>query len=311
MGFIGVITNPYAKKNSKLSDRVERFSEILGDSGEVHQTDQLDQIDQVCQRFLDKDPDLIAICGGDGTNHLVFTDLIRVYLEAGKPLPPVHFLLGGSMNTIAWNNGLKQPAEKTLSDLVEKLKAGTAFQTVRQSTIKVNRWYGFFFGNGYAVNFLDEYYNSKFESGPGRAAQITFQAISSILAGGDMFKRLARQTQAELFVDGKPVDGDSFGMVMASFIAHIGLGFKPLYRARESEDRFHLLITSLTPGAILAQIHRMYSGKRLVGEQHIDQLAAEVIIQAPKPIGYTLDGELYRDEELIITPGPVLDLVVD
>ena len=276
----------------------------------VHQTEQLDQLDAVCEELTQRNVDLIAICGGDGTNHLVCTGLVHAYQKAARPIPPIHLLRGGSMNTIARNNSIDGPAQQALANLVAKNESGEAFSTVRQSLIKINQGYGFFFGNGYATNFLEEYYNSSLESGPGRAAQITFAAIASILSNGQMLKRLSRKFEAEVLIDGKPAGLDSYGMIMASFIEAIGIGFRPLYRAREEQERFHLLVSGLRPLEFVKQVHRFYGGKRIVGQDHIDCLASELVIRSETPLWFTIDGELYQEKRIVISTGPTLDLIV-
>ena len=310
MGRIAVIFNPHAKSNPKEPARPERFREILGDRGRVYETTDLGQLGEVCREVIDSGADLVCFCGGDGTNHLVATALIPAYRQAGLPLPPVHFLRGGSMNTTAGGLGLKCGAEKALAKLLEQRDAGGEPRTVRQGTMRVNEWYAFCFGNGYAANFLEEYYACRFETGPRRAAEVTYKAITSILAQGDFFQRLARPFEAEVLVDGKGLGFPAYGMVLAGFIECIGLGFKPLYRAREQEGSFHVMVTALAPARILAQVHRFFSGKPLVGEHHFDEIAREVVIRCPEVFGFTLDGEMYHDREVVISAGPALDVVL-
>ncbi|NLH49518.1 MAG: hypothetical protein GX444_13100 [Myxococcales bacterium] len=312
MGELIIITNPHARQNSKDPERFERFQRMVGDQGTVYQTQQLDQLEQTCRQLLTKEIDLIAICGGDGTNHLVTTALIRTFQEAARPLPPLTYLKGGSMNTIAWGLNIRCPAEKVLTHLLQVRQAGRPLATQRQGTLHINDAYGYFFGNGYAVNFLEEYYNANSTSGPRRAAEITYKAIGAVLSRNEMHQRLARKFEAEILADGKPLGFPAYGMIMAGFIEYIGIGFKPLYRAHEREGHFHLVATGFNPGRILAQIHRFYTGKPLIGPHHFDDLVQDLQIRGAAPIGYTIDGELYRNETTIhLRPGPTLDVVVD
>jgi diacylglycerol kinase family enzyme len=175
----------------------------------------------------------------------------------------------------------------------------------------VNDRYGFIFGNGYAVNFLEEYYGANSTTGPRRAAEIAYKAIASVLSRGDMAKRLARKFSAEVVVDGDPLPIRSFGMLIAGFVEYIGIGFKVLYRARKETGRYHLVATALSPGRITSQIHRFYSGKPLLGAHHFDLLARETVIRADEPLAYQLDGEIYRDAEIRLAAGPTVRVVVE
>lgn len=307
---IAVITNPNARKNSKNLDRISIFQRILGKHGKVYETKHLSEIDDVCRTIANENPEWIGVCGGDGTQHLVFTGLNRAYLNLGKPIPPLHPLKGGSMNTIAWNLGQKSTAEKTLENMVRRHSLGRKFSYAKLGTMKVNDQYGFFFGMGYTVNFLTEYYASKAQGGVGRAAGTVFRTAGAILFGGKMLERLKKQFNAKVSVDGRPVDYPSYGLFMAGTIQYVGLAFKPLYRARENEKQFHVLVSGLKPSQVLPQTHRFFLGSKLKGTPHHDSLAVEVTVNSEEPLGYTIDGEMYDAKNIQISIGPVVDWIV-
>jgi diacylglycerol kinase family enzyme len=311
VGQIVVITNPHARQNAKDPGRPERFERQLGARGVVCETQHLEHLDETCRGLLDRDIDVIGICGGDGTNHLVLTALVKAFAAAGRALPPISFLKGGSMNTIRGNLGLRGSAEKTLAALIEKKETGEAFQLKRQSILQVNgEKCGFFYGNGYVANWLYEYYSENGVSGPQRAAETAYNAIASVISRGAMAQRLGRRFQADVTVDGTPVAIREFGMIMAGFIVDVGIGFKALYRAHEKEGSFHVVATALRPGQIAAQVHRFYMGRRLQGEGHFDELARELVIRSEEPLGYTLDGEMYKTTEFRVATGPTIDIVM-
>ena len=307
---IGIIINPNAKKNNKIENRKDRFSKIVGDNGIVYQTDKMDEIDLTCRKLIKQNVALVGICGGDGTNHLVSTSLIKEYQNAGVDLPPIHLLEGGSMNTIRWNLGIRGAAEETLSGIIEKLRSEDKFETINVAILKVNEFYGFIFGNGYASYFLEEYYNSNIDSGPARAAQIVGRFIWSAIMRGKLVKKVLSQYKAEFLIDQKPAGLESYGLVLAGTLPAIGLMFKPLYRANESLDHFHLIASSFKAIQLVKQVNKLFSGKKLKGENHIDTLASEVIICTAEPLIYQLDGELYKEKEVKISMGPVLEMVL-
>jgi len=307
---IGVILNPNAKKNMKLEKRKTAFEKIIGGAGFVIQTDNIELIGKSCGKLVEEKVDLIGICGGDGTNHLVVTDVVKEYKKANSPPPLIYLMEGGSMNTIRWNLGIKGSSEDNLKNIVGKLENNLNFQIKKVATLKVNEQYGFIFGNGYASAFLFEYYNSKIDSGPKRAAEITGRIIWSLITGGDLIKRIMSQYKAGFVIDGQPAGLDSYGLVLAGTLPAIGLMFKPLYRATEELDKFHLIASSLKPGDFARQIHRFFSGKRIKGENHIDTLASELKITTDEPLVYQLDGELYSEKSVNVSIGPVLNMIL-
>jgi len=97
---IGVVVNPHAKGNrSESSDREKRMAEILGGDGAVRITSTLEAVDQVAHEFADRNIDILAICGGDGSDHCTLTAFHKVY--AGRPLPLLLPLRAGTINYIA------------------------------------------------------------------------------------------------------------------------------------------------------------------------------------------------------------------
>ena len=306
---LAVIINPNAHGNSKVPGRLADFQKRIGDAGEVHLTNHTSDLPTVCRDLAASDCDLIGICGGDGTNHLVITDLIKAYESVTRPLPAIVFLRGGSMNTIGWNVGVRKNAEESIDLLVRKIRDGGEFKTIPLGTMKINDRYGFFYGNGYAANWLKEYYGNT-KTGAMRAVETTMQSIASVLTGKGMFERIRKQFDADVTIDGVAVPFYTHGMIFASCIEYIGILFRPLYRARERADRFHVIDTALLPKEILFQLNRFFIGKPMRGRCHVDTLAQQMEIRATCPLTYTIDGELYEADCIQIESGPPIEVVV-
>jgi diacylglycerol kinase family enzyme len=314
VGRIAVIVNPHAKDNRTHPERAARLAEIVGDLGTVVETSDVRDLRTVAREVLAADPELICLCGGDGTLHLALTELVPRARElgraAGDPLPPLHFLRGGSMNTNAWGLGLRCPPEKALAKIAEARRASALLPTVRVGTIAVDGRFGFIYGAGYVVHFLDEYYAAHVDSGPRRAMEITYKAATAVLTGGDFLDRLARHLTGRVTVDGEALALPSIGMVLAGSTEYLGIGFKSLYRARERAGSFHVVATVLAPIKILTQVHRFFVGKPLTGEGHYDRTARELRVSTDDVERYQLDGEIYEARDLTITPGPAIEVVV-
>jgi len=308
---IVVIVNPHAKQNKRDPGRASRFSSIIGRRGEVFETLHLEELKDLCRSLPERNVSVVAVCGGDGTNHVVLSTLIETYLGRGKKLPKMLFLQGGSMNTVCRNLEIKRKAEDSLKLLTARMDLHLPLATFKQETINVNGRFGFMFAAGYGYNFLSEYYRSKISPGPRRATKVVFQAIGSTAVGGAMARRLGQKFLADIYIDREKVDFTTFGMVLAGTLPQIGVGFRPLYRAREKEGYFHIVATGFSPFQILSQLNKFFKGGRMVGDNHVDELAMEVRISGKESIGYTVDGEMYENEkEIFITRGPVIEAVL-
>src|SRR3990167_10568117 len=141
MAGIGVILNPYSKKYRDNPERMKRMGFIVGDKASCKQTEDLADLKRVADEFKSRDIDILAISGGDGTNHCTLTHFIRVYGE--KPLPKICFLRGGTLNTVASSIGVKGTPEAILSNLLVKYHEDVPFETRDLWLTKINDEYGF------------------------------------------------------------------------------------------------------------------------------------------------------------------------
>ncbi|HKA27798.1 MAG TPA: sphingosine kinase, partial [Candidatus Binatia bacterium] len=71
---IGVIINPNASGNRRgAGAREQRMVDVVGAFGWVRVTPTIDAIDAVAREFHDRRIDVLAICGGDGSDHCTLT----------------------------------------------------------------------------------------------------------------------------------------------------------------------------------------------------------------------------------------------
>ena len=68
----------------------------------------IDELYRIAEDFRRDDIDVLAISGGDGTNHVTLTGFLDVY--GGHTMPQVALLRGGTMNTVANSVGVGGPA---------------------------------------------------------------------------------------------------------------------------------------------------------------------------------------------------------
>ena len=104
MAGIGVVLNPKSRKNLRDPRAALRLARTLGDHGVVRTARSKDDLARIAEDFRKLKIDVLGISGGDGTNHVTITGFLEVY--ADEPLPPLAFLRGGTMNTVANSVGV-------------------------------------------------------------------------------------------------------------------------------------------------------------------------------------------------------------
>src|SRR5258706_1175340 len=101
---IGVILNPKSRRNLRDPRASTRLARTLGDHGVVREARSIDELHRIAEDFKRLRIDVLGISGGDGTNHVTLTGFINVY--GGMAPPPIAFLRGGTMNTLAQPHGI-------------------------------------------------------------------------------------------------------------------------------------------------------------------------------------------------------------
>jgi diacylglycerol kinase family enzyme len=83
---IGVVVNPHAGANRIAGpERVEVFSDVVGNDGLVRVTESVEAIEEVAREFRDHGTEILAVCGGDGSYHCTLSGFRAVYGD--RPLP--------------------------------------------------------------------------------------------------------------------------------------------------------------------------------------------------------------------------------
>jgi diacylglycerol kinase family enzyme len=305
---IGVINNPYSRKNVKHPDRMDSLGHIVGTKGTSAATQQVEDIDGMARLFCEQDIDILAINGGDGSASLVLTAMLRAYKD--KLLPKVAMLRGGTMNNVANSCGIKGTPAGLMMNLVEKYRRGAPFETTFRDTLKIEDRYGFIFGNGFVVEFLDALYGSGKKT-PFTTAKLLARGAVSGVTGGSFAKKLFERINARVILDGKEIDYTRFSALAAATVREIGLRFKPFFRCEEKPGSFHVLAAISSPFSMVMSLRKAYLGRKISEKRMVEFVASEMVIESQKPIKYTLDGEVYQTgNTLKVNMGPRLELVV-
>ena len=311
---IGIVTNPNSRRNRRNPEQLRRLGYILGQEADRHEmTQQPEDIRRVAEHFRSKGVEVLALNGGDGTNHVTLTTFIDVYGD--EPLPLIAFLRGGTMNTISNAVGIKGTPGRILLEVSEKYHTGQAFEVKERDILRVDydghHHYGFIFGNGLIANYLDAYYDTPSRGGPVAAFSVLMQGIGSALVGGPFAKRLFQPFRALVTVDGEPwTDGESCAVVAAT-IEQIGLGFRPFIRCREKPGAFHLLAVKTSALGFGLQLPRIRLGMPVDPALVPSIVAHEAVFTADTPISFTIDGDMHRAVgPLRLSAGPRLRIIV-
>jgi diacylglycerol kinase family enzyme len=298
---IGIITNPNAAGRSRDRRLAARLRAIVGADGRVFETRTLDAMSEAVAACRDLGVETIGVCGGDGTGLAVLSEVVARFPAAR--LPRILLLPGGRVNTVAADLGVAGTPEQLLGRFVRGRRSGAVVPGVERDLLGVGPRRGFLFGAGMAGRFFEAYYGGP---GPGVvwAGVLAARIFLSSLVSGSFGRRVFAPVEAEIVADGEPVPHDRFSLILAGAIASAGLGFRPTYRAGTVPGTFHLFATGMTPARLAWNTPRVRRGERLQGSPHFDLLVREASIRFAAPQPYVVDGDLFRDTEVLLQAGP-------
>ncbi len=306
------MNNPASRRNRRRPGIARRLRERLAGDGEVIDAATPDELARAVERFRAAGIDLLGVNGGDGSVHYVLTAFARAYRDA--PLPKLLLLRGGAMNTIARGNGVRGGPEGILREVLIRRRQGLPLRTRERDLLRVaadggEPLYGFIFGTGVVVSFLEAYYGTGLPCAA-TAAALVVRAAGSALLRGEFARSLLRREPLRVLSDGDEWPDGSYLALAAGSTPDIGFGFRPFARCDEQPGFFHAVgvVGSLAQLALAApRIHRGAPWKRRVAQ---DELARTLVVQGQRP-RFTVDGDLYASERSVtIETGPGVDIVV-
>lgn len=288
---IGVIVNPHASGNRRRPRRLARFRSIVGGDGEVVATRDLDDLEGTLGRFHERGFDIIAVCGGDGSFYHVVTRVVRIW--GAETLPLLLPLRGGTINNLARTiRSRRRRAESMLAHVVKDFRQGRTHEITYRDLISVNDGdYGYIIGAGLITNFLRLYYSGK-KPGPARAFFLLALLGLSNLFGTSLIAGVVKPFEADVSCDGERLPFRAFTMLLASTVAHIGLGVKPFYLSDRKRGYFHLLAGPARAAELLGRLWRFFRGFPAALDTLHDTMAREVVVEFAEPTAYTINGEL-------------------
>jgi diacylglycerol kinase (ATP) len=317
---IGVVINPRSRRNLRDPGAAGRLARQLGDRGVVRAAHSIDELYRIAEDFRRDAIDVLAISGGDGTNHVTLTGFIDVY--GGHVMPQVALLRGGTMNTVANSVGLSSGRpEGLLGRLLRDYahRASMPLENVERHVMRIAQdggegkaHYGFLFGTGVVAGYLSEYYAGG-EPTPLVAAQTLLRGVGSALVGGEMIRRMARPFRGTVTLDdGTRWDERDYLAIAAGTIANIGLNFRPFHRYDEQPGRFHVLGIHASPVAFVKELPRIHRAEPMRPGKAYDAVSSSMVVRGRDDVvKYMIDGDLHEARgELRVSVGPQVRLVV-
>jgi diacylglycerol kinase (ATP) len=316
---IGVVFNPRSRRNLRDPRAASRLARTLGDQGVVRTAGSIDELYRIAEDFRREDIDVLAISGGDGTNHVTLTGFIDVY--GGATMPQVALLRGGTMNTVANSVGVRRGAPegllgRLLRDYAQRSSA--PLENVERHVMRIapleegRAHYGFLFGTGAVAGFLAEYYRGG-EPTPLVAAKTLARGIGSAFIRGETIRRMARPFRGSVELDdGTRWQQREYLAVAAGTIPNIGLNFRPFHRYDERPGAFHLLGIHASPVAFVKELPRIHRAMPMRPGKTYDAVVDHAIVRsADEVMGYMIDGDLHETRgPLEVGIGPRVKLVI-
>ena len=303
---LAVVVNSNARGVRRAPGLVQRLRAVVGDLGEVVVTHTPAELTECARRCAADGVDLVAICGGDGTNLATLTELVHAY--GADRLPRLALLRGGTVNTIAGNLGIRGRPEELAARLVVAVRGGH-IATFDQDLLTVDGRYGFLFASLMGARFLEAYYRNSMTPGPAWAALLAVRTAASSLVQGPFAGWLFAPTATELIVDGERLPDARYRLLVASVVPDVGIGMRVAWQAGQKARHFHLIASGISTTSMALQLPRVVTGRPLAGAPHVDRLATRVQVRFAAPLSYTLDGDLFRAETLDLAIGPRIAIV--
>ena len=152
MPSIGIIVNPYSKKNKRKPQFADNLLNLIDHNDEIVKTKSLEELDDALIRFKEKNYSVIGIVGGDGTINLTLDKLLKLY-DKKRRTTLILPMKGGTINVLATHLNIPYTPYATL----KKVKSGN-YKTTYLNTLSCNGRVGFIYADGAINNFLEEFY---------------------------------------------------------------------------------------------------------------------------------------------------------
>lgn len=308
---VGIILNPLARINRKKGDDAENsFREIFGGKALVCATESKSRINEVMERFHREGVKYLLISGGDGTICNVLTSYINLF--GNEELPVIVPLMGGTINMIGTDAGLRRNQLTVCRKLKKMLDAGETVPVTGRGLLKVTDEhngepvYGFSWIDGLLYNFLLDYYSKG--AGVQVASMMALKLIFTSLSNTE--DSVFREIKSHVYLNGERVPHRSHVFIIASCLRKLVFGFDIYDGACVPGETFNVLYlrAPFLKKSRLKIPFGLYKGiKSDENGDFINKTAETLVVE--ENAGYIIDGEIFRREtpaRVTIEPGPAL-----
>lgn len=306
---IHFVLNPHARRLAREPRLIGRIEAMSRDRAQVWVTRTLDELAEAARRVALDGPELVVLCGGDGTFMAGVTALERAY--AGGRLPTLALAPAGTVATVARNWG----TGAGLLAVAEHVLCGGPLLSRERPTLWVREHggasrVGFTVGTGLVARFFDRYYAAG-AGGTPAALAIVARIFSGSLIGDSYAKSVLEPLPCTVTMDGQELPPRAFSLVVSSVLRDLGLHMRVTYRAGTDFDRPHLVASALPTTQLGPQWPRVLRGLPLRGSSCFDSLVTSFSVTFPDgaPGPYVLDGDVFHATAIQVSAGPRLQVL--
>jgi hypothetical protein len=307
---------------------------ILATPYRHYDTGTLAELDLAIKRIAADRPDIFAFTGGDGAVHVIVTRLIREYQALGIELPYLAYIPIGTMMNIGRSLDLDRVSAVNLAKLfgekIDMQRRGeyAPFAVTPIQPIKVNEEYGFIYGSGLPVNFLQEYeravhhcedrehcgFRCKWVHAmrakgvcPKCGRKLVREALGpwraiKVILGSLISKKKRRQLMRPVHAKVSLPDGHdppvapfmTHTALMVATVDQLGMGMRGMPEARSRPNHFMLRSTQLKYWqlAFPTTLGALWAGLPL--PKTFDAVVPSLVIEYEEPTVATLDGDMLQ-----------------
>lgn len=284
---------------------------------QVRFTTSLEELDHVAAEAVGADADVV-LAGGDGSYGPALTALAKAATRAGRALPRIALIPGGTACTVARNWGypggnliaLRADEASTYSAaLLDVVLSGRARVTRRGVlTVRIDEdaeaRVALIVGAGLVSQFFERY-EARGATGYPSALVLATRIAASGLAGGSLAREVLSPVPCTIALDGSMTPLTKASLFCASAVQDLGLGLRPNYRAGTDERRFHAVASPRSPRGLFGALPSVLRGRPIRGG--LDAMVEEARVTLTDGAGaFVVDGDLVRGREITIAAGPVL-----
>ncbi len=295
---IGIILNPSAKINSRKTTAViKKLDDIFGGKALLRTTKNKLEIPGVMEEFHDEGVKLLLISGGDGTICSVLSAYLKLFGD--DKLPVILPLMGGTINMIGSDAGLRESQFAICRKLNDILRRGAPVRVIERGLIRIrntnseDHYYGFSWIDGFLYRFLIDYY--KQGAGIQVASIMTIKTILTLLSNGE--RGPFENVDSTVYADGEKLPHDGHVLMIASSLKKFVFGFDIFAEESVPGESFNMVY--VRENYIREQRHTLPLGlyRSLKSDKNGDFVNRTVrTLRVERNNGYIIDGEIFTGE---------------